>query len=506
MLKRIKRITFNSIKFKVSLFYTAILGVILVFYTAILFLGQSYALYLDLDNELAVKAQGVASAINSILPALEDDQRSFGSVVNMVIRQDSAYSKQGKISEIQKQLLAMSDKLDIHNDYVVLANSEGKAIASSQNLDGALLPYFLKNIAGSGEKAVAYSNLNFDKYRLRLITIPYYYKSKRMYLIEVGISRSPIIKTLYGRVLFASLIIPVILVFTSFFGGLITKRILNPVMEVTNIAKNITYKDLSARVKVDKVDEELRYLVDAFNEMISRLDNSFRYIDEFSSNVAHELKTPLTIISGESELALMKDRNINECRRVMEVNIKAAAHMRRIVDDLLLLSRLEYQPEAFKFEQINFSVFIKEIFEWAKKLGLSKDISVELTMADKEITILADQMHLRRLFINLLNNAVKFTPSGGKITIAVKPEAEKVSVSVSDTGIGIASGDTDKIFRRFSRLDYTGSADKSGSGLGLSIAQSIAKIHHGVITVSSELGKGATFTITFPNCNIPQLP
>ncbi len=287
MFKRIKRIKFNSIRFKVSLFYTAILGVILVFYTGILYFGQRYALYRDLDRELTIKAQEVTNAINSLLPVLENDQRAFRFAANMVIRQQGTYPDQENISEVKKRWLAMRENLNIRDDYIVLASTEGEAIANSQNVDEQLLPYLLKGVAASAQKTVLYRSLNFGTHRLRLINIPYYYKNKRMYLIQVGSSLTPIFKILYGRMFFALLTIPPVLFFASFLGGVITERILGPVMEVASIAKNITYKDLSARVKVEHVDEELRYLVDAFNEMISRLDSSFRYIDEFSSNVAH---------------------------------------------------------------------------------------------------------------------------------------------------------------------------------------------------------------------------
>ncbi|MFH0918536.1 MAG: ATP-binding protein [Candidatus Omnitrophota bacterium] len=500
MFKRIKQIKFNSIRFKVSLFYMALLGAILISYTGVLFFGQRFALYRDLDRELSIKAQEVTNAINSFLPALEDDQRAFRLASDAVIRQDGISTKQAEITKSQKQWLAVREKLNIQNDYVVLASTERNVVTNSPNVDKRLLEHLLKNISRSGEKTVAYQDINSGAYRLRLITIPYYYKNKRTYFIEIGTSRVPVTRILYGSLFFALFTIPFILIFTSFLGGLITERILRPVKEVINIAKNITIKDLSSRVKIENVDEELSYLVDAFNEMISRLDSSFRYIDEFSSNVAHELKTPLTIIIGESELALMQTRDIEEYKRVIDVNLREAGQLIKIVEDLLLLSKLEHQSEAFKFEQIDLFVFLEEIFEHTRKLALLKNISVSLEQPDKPVSILADWLHLRRLFINLLDNAVKFSAQGGKITILAKLETEKVSVSVSDTGVGIAPDNLNKIFRRFFRIDYVGSADKSGSGLGLSIAHSIAKIHHGDISVSSQLGKGSTFTVILP-CN-----
>ncbi len=499
MSKRIKLIGFNSIRFKVSLLYTAILGVILIFYTAILFFGQRYALYRDLDRELAIKAQEVTNAINSFLPVLENDQRAFYLSANTVIRQEEAsYPNQEKIKEVKKRLSFIYEKLDIRNNYIVLATTSGQAIATSKNVDEQLLSYLLKGTSESAQKIVSYHNVNIGNRRLRIITTPYYYKNTRMYLLQVGLSLTPVMKSLYGRMFFAFLTIPLVLFFASFMGGIITQRILKPVMQLTNTAKNITYKDLTSRVKIEHVDEELRYLVDAFNEMISRLEKSFRYIDEFSSNVAHELKTPLTIMIGESELALMQEREIQEYKRVLEVNLREAGHMFKIVEDLLLLSKLEHQPDAFKFEQVDFSLFMTEIFEQAQKLAQPKQIKVELHMPDKHIDIQADWLHLRRLFINLVNNAVKFTPERGKITLEVKLKAKEIAVSISDTGIGIAPEDIGKIFDRFYHIDHAGFVSQGSSGLGLSIVQSIAKIHHATISVKSQPEKGSTFSISLP--------
>jgi heavy metal sensor kinase len=506
LFKRIKQIKFNSIRFKVSLFYMALLGAILIFYTAILFFGQRFAFYRDLDRELAIKAQEIAGAINSFLPVLENDQRAFRLAADMAIRQEQVNVEQEKITDAQKQWLAIRTKLDIRDDYIVLANTKGDLVTCSRNIDKELQEHLLKNIAAAVQKTVAYQEINVGPHKLRMITIPYYYKNKRMYLIAIGTSRVPMLKILYGSLFFALFAIPIILIFTSFLGGLITERILGPVMLVTNIAKNITYKDLRARVEMKGVDQELTYLVDAFNEMISRLDKSFRYIDEFSSNVAHELKTPLTIISGESELALMQERDIEEYKRVIDVNLREAGQLLRIVEDLLLLSKLEHKPEAFKFEEVDLTVFLEEILEQAKRLALPKNINVSLELPDQPVNILVDWLHFRRLFINLLDNAVKFSAQDGKITIAAKLKAEKIFISVSDTGMGIASGNLDKIFHRFFRIDYAGQADKSGSGLGLSIAHSIAKIHRGDISVSSQLGKGSTFTVILTSYSAPLLP
>jgi len=491
----------NSIRFKISVFYTVILAVILTFYTGINYYNLRYALYRELDNDILVKAQEVSSAINSYLGVLGNDQRAFDFAIKRVIRLEGTHPYQDKVAEVEKSWGEKRDKQNIADDYINLVNVDrGESAVNSPNMDAQMLKYFLADISAFRKQALFYKDVNYANYQLRVVSIPFYYnyKKKQIFLIQIGVSRKPIFNILYGRLIFAALTIPLILLIASFFGGVITDRVLKPIMEVTRVASNITYKDLSVRVKAQRGEEELKYLVNAFNEMISRLDRSFRYIAEFSSNVAHELKTPLTIIRGESELALMQDRDSREYQRVVKVTLEETEGMLKIVEDLLLLSRLEYQPSVFNFELFDFNVFIGDVFEQAKKIAAPKNISVKLTCPDNPVIINADAPHLRRMFLNLLSNAVKFTRQGGDISIKVQSEGKRLSVSVSDTGVGIQPQDLDKIFDRFFHVDPQDQSGGSGTGLGLSIAQSIAKIHQGEISVKSQPQKGSIFTVTLP--------
>ncbi len=492
---------FNSIRFKISVFYTAILGIILLFYTAINYYNLRYALYRDLDNDILVKAQEVSSAINSYMEVLGNDQRAFSFAVNRVIRLEGSHPNQDKAAEVERLWLEKRSKLNLREAYINLGSVDrGESVVNSANMDAPMTVNFLKDISAARKKAVSYKDVDFGNYQLRVVNIPFYYtfKKKEMYLIQIGVSREPIYEILSGRLIFAAFTVPLILLLASFLGVVITSRVLKPIMDVTKVARNITYKDLSVRVKIERHEEELKYLIDAFNEMISRLDKSFRYIAEFSSNVAHELKTPLTIIRGESELALMQERDSGEYQRVVKVTLEETEVMLKIVEDLLLLSKLEYQPKAFNFEPLDFNAFIGEIFAQVQKMAAAKNISVKLTGPGKPTLIHADAPHLRRMFLNLLNNAVKFTNLGGDISIKAYQEGKNLQVAITDTGAGILPEHLDKIFDRFFHFASANIDSQEGSGLGLSIAVSIAKIHHGEITVKSQPQKGTTFTVTLP--------
>ena len=295
--------------------------------------------------------------------------------------------------------------------------------------------------------------------------------------------------------------IPVTLLFGYFIGRVIVVRILRPIKEITDTANNITHEDLSLRVKAENIDEELRSLIQAFNDMVSRLGESFEYITDSSSYIAHELKTPIAIIRGESEFALKKERDKEEYKRVISVSLEETKRMLKIIEDLLLLTKMNYQPDVLKFEQIELTQFIGIIYEQAKILASSKNIIVNIDIPQEAGTINADELHLRRLFLNLIDNAIKFTPASGSISISLEYENQKAIVSIIDTGIGIEEENLPKLFDKFFRIDGTVKDAAPSSGLGLSIAQSIAELHGGEISVTSRAGQGSNFTVSIPLLN-----
>lgn len=489
---------FNTIRFKISVLYTIALGAILIIYSVILYFSLHYILYSDIDDELRIKAQKISNTISSYLDVIGSDEQSFIFAAERTIRLRGTHPDISKIKESELQWLKEADKLDVENDYINFLDSQGKVITSSGNLQKEnTFSYFLHGTKIAKIEEEGFKNIKFGERNLRLINLPFNYKGKKGY-IQVATSLKPTIYILQNRLRAIATSIPVILLLAIFVGRLFAIRILRPVEEITKTAKRITHEDLSSRVETEHTDEEMRLLTGAFNEMISRLEKSFKHIAEFSSHVAHELKTPLAIIRGESEIALRKIRDPEEYQRVIRISLEEVARMLKTVEDLLLLARLDYRPELFKFEQFDLVPFLREIYEQSKILASQKNITVNIDMPQRPININADKLHLRRMFFNLIHNAIKFNSINGKIDIAVKSEDKSASVSISDTGIGIAAKDLPKIFNKFFHIDRTGQNIEPGNGLGLSIAQSIVKMHQGNIEAESQLDKGSTFTVTLP--------
>ena len=293
--------------------------------------------------------------------------------------------------------------------------------------------------------------------------------------------------------------IPLTLLFGYYIGRLIIMRILKPIKKMTDTVKNITHEDLSLRVKAENVDEELGRLIEAFNDMVSRLGESFEYITDSSSYIAHELKTPIAIIRGESEL--QKERDKEEYKRVISVSLEETKRMLKIIEDLLLLTKMNYQPDVLKFERIDLTQFIRIIYEQAKILSSQKKITVNADIPEEAGMVSADELHLRRLFLNLIDNAIKFTPDNGSIGITLKYENQKAIVSIVDTGIGIEEENMPKLFEKFFRIEGKTKDNSPSSGLGLSIAQSIAELHGGEISVTSRAGQGSNFSVSIPLLN-----
>ncbi|MBL8013198.1 MAG: HAMP domain-containing protein, partial [Candidatus Omnitrophica bacterium] len=334
---------------------------------------------------------------------------------------------------------------------------------------------------------------------IRVISATYLTFDGQRHVIHIGTSQRHVTVLLDRLAHFMAIGVPLILLLTSFVGLFLVNRILSPIEQIAKTASQITHEDLSSRVKSRHLDSEVKYLVDSFNDMITRLERSFRHINDFSSHVAHELKTPLAIIKGESEVILSRERTNEEYKTAIGITLEEANRMRTTVEDLLLLAKLDYQPEIFRFEFFDFTDFFFEICEQARLLAAKRNIDVNVSMPEKKVYLNGDKLHLRRLFFNLIDNALKFTPAPGQITLSFVCQEKYITATVSDSGIGIPEENLSRIFERFYHADHRTQADaNASSGLGLSIVQSIVKIHNGTIRVTSKVRKGTTFQIILP--------
>jgi len=293
------------------------------------------------------------------------------------------------------------------------------------------------------------------------------------------------------------ILIPIALAVSLVGGSYLAKKSLRPVDEVTTRARRITAENLDQTIPERTVDDEIGRLISTINDMIKRLRDSFAQIRQFSADASHELRTPLTVMRGEIELALRSTKTMEEYRRVLQSTLEEILRMSSIIENLLMLTKADQGLYDAHFTEVDMQTLVHELYEDSEILAEPKRIQVTLTQSEPA-TLVADKGRLRQLLLNLVDNAIKYTPDGGSVHLSLEKVNGMVLFRVQDSGIGIPPDDIDKVFDRFYRVDKARSRDLGGAGLGLSIAKWIAELHRGRITVESELNKGSTFTVHLP--------
>jgi len=330
----------------------------------------------------------------------------------------------------------------------------------------------------------------------RFISAPLYRDGKLAYIVQLGTHLRFIRKSLSGfkRNILAAF--PIVLVLGSLGGWLLARRSLSPVGYITSKARSITSANLSERLKLRGADDEMDDLIRTINEMIARLEDSFKRMAEFTADASHELKTPLCALKGEAEVLLSKPRTAEEYQEGLAHFIEQFDHLNQMINDLILLSKFDATQVELKRVPLRLDLLIKDLCNLFQILAEQKENSLEMGTME-EITVLGDKVRLQQLFTNLIDNGIKYT-SKGFIRVTLQKNEDTALVKIKDNGVGIPKEEQEKIFKRFYRVDKSRSRETGGVGLGLSIAEWIAHAHHGKIEVESELNKGSTFTLSLP--------
>ena len=291
--------------------------------------------------------------------------------------------------------------------------------------------------------------------------------------------------------------LPLILALAGLGGYALATRSLRPLGGMAEQARRITGSNLETRIEIHSPAEELAVLVTSFNELLSRLDQSFDTMRRFVADASHELRTPISVIRGEADVALSQERSPAEYRESLTVVLDEARRLSRLVDDLLNLARADAGHVTLQTHDFYLNELLAECCRNVQGLAHTRGLELEC-LPGNDLQFTGDEQLLRRLVINLLDNAIRYTPSGGKVTASLEATASSVQLRVSDTGIGIAPTDAARIFERFYRAGEARSRQDGGFGLGLAIVRWIAESHRGSVTCTSELGRGSTFTVTLP--------
>jgi heavy metal sensor kinase len=317
------------------------------------------------------------------------------------------------------------------------------------------------------------------------------------YVIVVAESRRELIDQMRALRKIFLFSLPAMLLVAGFAGYLLARRSLIPIAEMTAHAERISAENLDDRLPVKNKSDELGKLARVFNELLARIESSFDNMRQFTADASHELRTPLAIIRGEADVALSQDRGPEEYRETLAIIQDEARHLSGIVEDMLSLARADAGQRKLKLEEFYLNDLVEECVHSARALALNKSLSLNFESSD-ETAFRGDEDLLRRMVVNLLDNAIKYTPDGGSVSVRLWRDNGLVRLRVADNGIGIPAEDAASVFERFYRVDKARSRAEGGSGLGLPIVKWIAEAHHGSVSLESAPERGSSFTISLP--------
>jgi heavy metal sensor kinase len=389
------------------------------------------------------------------------------------------------------------------------------------------------------ERAPFYASLKLDKAdeiraRLKLLEqtqqplvemmytdkgVPYLIRSgvmpdehRRIYYIAIGRSLAEGMRTVNQFTWRYVALMPLLVLLCAVFGWMLAGRALDPVKSVAHAAQRITSSNLSTRIPTRGAGDELDYLIVAFNRMIERLNQSFEQMRQFSTDVSHELRTPLTAIRGQLEVALFTAKTPEQYQDAMVNALQDVEKLSNIVRALLLLSQAESGQLVLQIGPLDLSRLVEEVADQFQIPAEAAQLTLTCDIA-RDCIIRGDKTQIERLLSNLLSNALKYTPAGGKVHVTVACERQRsldeggngtdrgsgmAILSVEDTGIGIPADQLPHIFDRFYRVRPSQSNPIQGLGLGLSFVSWIVKAHGGRIEVDSTVGAGTRFTVSLP--------
>jgi heavy metal sensor kinase len=456
----------HSIKFRFTIWYLLVLAVLLTALSAGVYLYLSRSLYQNLDDSLELRSTQLVS-FPAILESINQGefQEELGEIVVLYFYSNNQSA----------EMSSPGISIPLSNKFI------SQAIASTG------LFTTIQTAEGEG---------------LRLLAVPVNLgppgptPSIPPSLLVIARSTKQIDQALAGLVRTFIIAVPLALALAAGGGIFLARRALKPVDKIARTAREIGESDLSQRINVNTKDE-LGRLAATLNAMIGRLEKAFQRQKQFTSDASHELRAPLAVIEAESTLALEKERPSNDYRQSLELISQESKQMSSLIDQLLTLARADAGKEQWNFTEVNLGKLITNLSTDVEVLCQEKGLSFQLGQP-QDLVVKGDEARLRELFMNLLDNAIRYTSALGTVSVSLHREGQMAVVAITDTGIGIPAEDIPFIFERFYRVDKSRSRAEGGSGLGLAICQHIAEVHGGKIEVESQMGTGSTFSVWLP--------
>ena len=476
---------FNSIRTRLTMWFTAVFAVVLIIFTVAAYLVLNYTLQRQTDDTLREISRTFIGGIkHEQADAEKEKDAADGASVN-------AFKE-------------AADELGFRNYRIYVFDARGQMLAANDAAAGEsnLADERVTQLAADFSNAApptAFFTLSNDETSFRIIAQKNSGGRNFNVIVAHSFDEDEEILERFRNILLIS--VPLVLMLASFGGYFLARKTLSPIAQMSETAAAIGATNLHARLPVKNEKDELGVLATIFNSLLARLENSFERQKRFMADASHELRTPLAIVRGESEIALSKEQRPNaELRESLGIVNDESKRLTRIVEDIFTLARVDAGQFQAQFAEIYLDELLTDCLRKVRVLAEKRNVSLHINAAE-ELPMRGDEQLLQRLFVNLLDNAIKYNRSGGSVAIAAEKSGQNYSITVTDTGAGIPKDEQAKIFERFYRADKarsrTSETATSGAGLGLSIAQWIAEIHRADIELVRSDESGSVFRIVF---------
>ena len=463
----------KRVRTRLTLWFVAVLAGVLAIYLV----GVSLLLLWQTDGILKKLAAEDLETVKGLLYFQPDG--------HVAVREDYHHHTDWK--QVQERLLEI-----LGPDGAILYRNER---LGDRTMGGSPFP-------GEGERGYSgRSDRMSDGTRIILISRKYDLQGQTI-LIRVGYSEDLIWSQLRGTLLILILASPLVLVGTAYAGYQMVGRTLEPVTKMARRAEQINSERLNERLPVEIAEDELGHLAGVFNAMLSRIEQSFEQLRRFTADASHELRTPLAAIRSIGEVSLQESATPDEYRDTIGSMLEEVNRLTSIVESLLTLSRADSGQIQMQVSVFPLMALVREAAALMEVLIEDKQLTFTLT-GEENAGVEADRLYVRQAIVNILHNAVKFTPVGGSICARVgcRPDF-RVELSITDTGPGIPSEKLPSVFERFCRLDEARTGENNGAGLGLAVAKWAVEANDGEIGAVSHMGAGATFWIRLPGLDV----
>jgi heavy metal sensor kinase len=456
---------FRSLRWRLTGWYMLILAGVLLLFSVGIYAAVYKLLLGNFDDVLRQQARLVAQMVD-----LTNSDVTLDAAITLPGRHDNEH-------------------------FTRLYRSDG-TLSFADNRDRTL-PLLVNEVNGALAGENEFTQFRGAKGDMRVGTFPISRAGQVVGVLQLGVSLEDVSDTM--RILLKVLLVlgPLVLLLASGSGLFLADRALGPIDRITRTAQRISAENLSGRIQLQGPADEVGRLARTFDAMLARLEAAFVRQRQFTADASHELRTPLTAIIGQIDVALEQSRSDASYRATLVSVREQAQRLTRLAGDLLLLARADSPSAQPAIEQFDMAAVLPAIVAQVAPLAAARDQAVVLNPLPP-LLLCGNEDQLIRLVLNLLDNALRYTPSGGRIAVSGACAGREITISVNDSGPGIAPEHLPRLFDRFFRIDRVRNRAQGGSGLGLAIAQSIAQAHGGRIDVESLIGQGSTFTVVLP--------